>query len=215
MKIVECAGRDGAENRALENRLFERFDGESVLYLWQNDPCVVLGKNQVPEEEVDLPLAERLGIRVLSRATGGGAVYQDGGNLNFTVITRNRPGVSPYEWALAPVLNALLPFVPELVYNGRNDLCVLGKKVSGCASRIREDKLLLHGTLLIDADLDVLDAVLTPPEEKLQRHGVASVRSRVANLTEFCPDLTVPAVKDALIRAFAESPCFSEKGAKP
>ena len=213
MKIVESAGRDGAENLVLEGRLFDGFDGESVLYLWQNDPCVVLGKNQAPEEEVNLSLAERLGIRVLFRATGGGAVYQDGGNLNFTVITRDRPGVPPYEWALAPVLNALLPFVPELVYNGRNDLCVRERKVSGCASRVRGETLLLHGTLLIDTDLDTLDAVLTPPAEKLERHGVASVRSRVANLTEFCPELTVASVKAALIRSFSEAAAFSGKGA--
>ena len=215
MRILESAGRDPAENLAREKELFDSFDGESVLYLWQNVPCVVLGKNQVPEEEVDLPLARRLGIPVVFRATGGGAVYHDEGNLNFSLITADRPGLSPYEWALRPVLKALLPFVPEIVYNGRNDLCVRGRKISGSASRVREDTLLLHGTLLISADLDTLDALLTPPEEKLARHGVASVRSRVANLTEFCPDLTVPAVKDALIRAFAESPCFSEKGVKP
>ena len=215
MRILESAGRDPAENLAREKELFDSFDGESVLYLWQNAPCVVLGKNQVPEEEVDLPLARRLGIPVVFRATGGGAVYHDEGNLNFSLITTDRPGLSPYAWALRPVLKALLPFVPEIVYNGRNDLCVRGRKISGCASRVRGDTLLLHGTLLLCADLDTLDALLTPPEEKLERHGVASVRSRVANLTEFCPGLTVPAVKDALIRAFDESPCFSEKGAKP
>ena len=214
MRFLECAGSDPAENLAREKELFDGFDGESLLYLWRNAPCVVLGKNQVPEEEVDLSLARRRGIPVLFRATGGGAVYQDEGNLNFSLITEDRPGLSPYEWVLSPVLKALLPYVPEVVYNGRNDLCVRGRKISGCASRVREDTLLLHGTLLISADLDTLDAVLTPSREKLERHGVASVRSRVANLTEFCPDLTVSAVKDALIRAFAESPCFSEKGAR-
>ena len=214
MKIVESVGLDPTENLAREKELFDGFDGESVLYLWQNAPCVVLGKNQMPEEEVDLPLARRRGIPVVFRATGGGAVYHDEGNLNFSLITRDRPGLSPYEWALAPVRNALLPYVPEIVYNGRNDLCVRGKKIAGCASRVREDRLLIHGTLLISADLDTLDAVLTPPKEKLERHGVPSVRSRVANLTGFCPELTVADVKAALIRAFAESPWFSEKGAK-
>ena len=208
VKYFESAGLDPAVNLAREDELFRAFDGDPVLYLWRNRLCVILGKNQVPEEEVDLDLAARLGIPVLRRSTGGGAVFQDEGNLNFTLILRDLPGLSPYDWALRPVLDALLRLNVPVEYNGKNDLCVRGKKVSGCASRVRGDVLLLHGTLLVSVDLETLDAVLTPPVEKLERNGVASVRSRVANLTEFRPGLTDDSVKAALRRAFAEA----EKG---
>lgn len=212
MRYCESAGLDPEENLALEERLFESFDAEPILYLWQNGPCIVLGKNQLAEEEADLPLAAARGVPIVRRATGGGAVYQDEGNLNFTVITADRPGASPYELALQPAIDALLPFGLNVVYNGRNDLCIDGRKISGCASRVRGDRLLLHATLLIHTDLDALDALLTPPADKLERNGVASVRSRVANLTEFCPELTVPEVKAALRRHFSEYFLSREKG---
>lgn len=209
MIYIESRQTDPTWNLALESWLFDCETREDVLYLWQNTDCVVIGKNQSAHMEVDLNQANTLGVPVLRRETGGGAVWHDLGNLNFTYITDDDPEAdSPYEAFLRPLMEVLAGQGIPVVYNGRNDLCVADRKISGSAARMRNGRLLHHGTLLVCSNLAQMDSLLTPDAEKLQRNGVRSVKSRVANLTEFAPGLTAAHLKDLLRERFGASTCL-------
>ena len=131
-------------------------------------------------------------------------MYHDLGNLNFTFLTADRPALdSPYASFLTPLIAVLASFGVAAEFNGRNDLCVQGRKISGSAARVHAGRLLHHGTLLVASDLAPMTRLLTPPQEKLRRNGVASVQSRVANLQDFAPGLTVAALKEKIAAAFA------------
>lgn len=206
MIYIESSTTDPTWNMALESWLFDRDTGEDILYLWQNSPCVIIGRNQVAALEVDLQLAGEMDVPVIRRQTGGGAVWHDLGNLNFTYITNDGADTDePYAAFLRPLMEVLAGQGVPAAFNGRNDLCVGDRKISGSAARIRNGRLLHHGTLLVCSDLDRMTRVLTPDADKLRRNGVRSVKSRVANLTEFAPDLTVEKLKQLLQARFAPS----------
>ena len=203
MNAIESKNTNPYENLALEEALFCNHTGGDLLFLWQNAPCVILGRNQDAAQEVNLPLARKLGVPVVRRNTGGGAVYHDLGNLNFTYITRDScEGDTPYAAFLQPLMELLWALEIPVEFNGRNDLCVDGRKISGSAARVRDGWLLHHGTLLVSSELARMDELLTPPEAKLRRNGVASVKSRVANLREFCLGLTVSALRQQIFAKF-------------
>lgn len=173
-------------NLAIEEYLFETAE-DDVFMLWQNDPSVVVGVNQNIRAEVDLKALSRLGIHAVRRITGGGAVYHDEGNLNYTFIAKSEGGID-FAAFCKPVTDALSALGVTLTLSGRNDLCTKdGRKVSGNAECKRGGKVLHHGTLLFDSDLSVLSAVLTPSPEKLATKAIRSTRSRVANLKELLP----------------------------
>ena len=165
--------------------------------LWQNAPVVVIGKNQNMYAEVKLDFTEANGILVARRITGGGAVYHDLGNVNYTFITsREKANVLDFEFFTRPVLKALQGLGIEATLSGRNDLLakVPGEesdvyaKFSGNAMTATRDRILNHGTLLFDSDLTVLSKALNPDEEKLRRKAIKSVRSRVTNLKPLVRD---------------------------
>ncbi len=165
--------------------------------LWQNAPVVVIGKNQNMYAEVKLDFTEANGILVARRITGGGAVYHDLGNVNYTFITsREKVNVLDFEFFTRPVLKALQGLGIEATLSGRNDLLakVPGEesdvyaKFSGNAMTATRDRILNHGTLLFDSDLTVLSKALNPDEEKLRRKAIKSVRSRVTNLKPLVRD---------------------------
>lgn len=165
--------------------------------LWRNSPCLIIGKNQDPHAEINLALARSLGIPVIRRQSGGGAVYHDPGNINFSLIKNLRPGEKiDFSGFLRPVIAALASLGLDVRLSGRNDLTLAGKKISGCALLRAKNKILCHGTLLHDADLDRLASLLTPDQAKLTRHVVRSCRARVANLPAF---VTLPRLKAALL----------------
>lgn len=204
MIYIESKVTDPAWNLALESWLFDWETKEDILFLWQNDACVVIGKNQSAPLEVDLDAARELGVPVIRRQTGGGAVWHDAGNLNFTYITNDDPETeSPYAAFLGPLVEVLAEQGIEAAFNGRNDLCVQGRKISGSAARVRNGRLLHHGTLLVCSDFAPMERLLTPDAAKLRRNGIRSVKSRVANLTDFAPELTVAKLKDLLRGKFA------------
>ena len=185
MRIILNTHTSPSFNLAAEEYLLQHEDRD-VFMLWQNAPSVILGRNQNAWAEVNLPYAEEKGIAVIRRLSGGGAVYHDPGNINFTFITS--PGEEmDFKPFLTPILQALAALGIDARMDGRNDLTVDGQKISGnaqCTYR-RPDgtaRLLHHGTLLLDSDLDTLTAVLRPRPEKLRAKGIASVRSRVTNL---------------------------------
>lgn len=152
---------------------------ESFFYLWKNKPAVIVGLNQNVYSEVNLDYLHTEGICLARRVTGGGAVYHDLNNLNYTFVGND---ISPQ-----PIVDALKSLGINAELSGRNDIFVDGRKVSGYAKRVWKGRELIHGTLMYDVDLDTLTKVLDTPTSKLQAKGIASVRSRVANLKEYLP----------------------------
>ena len=187
MKYLRLDSLDPYLNLAIEEYLFES-ESDEVMMLWQNSPSVVVGKNQNIRAEVDIAALRSHGILPVRRITGGGAVYHDGGNINYTFISKRGEDGIDFATFSKPVIDALRGLGVTLTLSGRNDLCLPdGRKVSGNAQCARGDRLLHHGTLLFDSDLERLGAVLTPDEEKLKTKAVKSTRSRVANLRELLP----------------------------
>ncbi len=195
---MESVCTDPWQNLATEAALFETAS-LPTLFLWQNADCVVVGKNQRISSECDLHYAKEHGVAVCRRQSGGGAVFQDEGNLNFSFLFF-RPAEEALFWeGIVAVFSA---FGLQMEKSGRNDLTVNGKKVSGCAYRKQGNKTLLHGTFLIAVNLEKMRKCLTPSAEKRAAHGVASVRARVQNLTESVPSLTVEKWKNTVLEQF-------------
>lgn len=186
---------DPYANLAAEQELLK--GGSDCLFLWINRPCVIIGRNQNLWAEADVPLLRREGILPVRRMTGGGAVYQDEGNLNYSFI-HPYPGKDP----LAQVPGVLKLLGIEAAFSGRNDLIAGGRKVGGTASMVRNGRQLTHGTLLISTDLDRMERILTPSELKLSSRGLPSVRARVTDLTCLRPGLTAVQAEEAFIRVF-------------
>ena len=190
-------------NIATEKLLLESVEpGCCILYLWQNQNTVVIGRNQNAFAECRTSLLEEEGGKLARRLSGGGAVFHDIGNLNFTFLVRDED----YDEArqLSVIQNALLELGLETEKSGRNDLLVNGMKFSGNAYYHSKGQSYHHGTLLIDADMEKLSRYLTPSKAKLQSKGVASVRSRVTNLKALLPDLTCDKMADCMTTAFAK-----------
>ena len=156
-----------------------------VFYLWRNSPSVIIGLNQDAYAEVNLPYLKEKGIKLARRVTGGGAVYHDLNNLNYSIVGRT----SDLGDAKTLVADALKKMGVPAFLSGRNDILVDGKKVSGYARRVWKDRTIVHGTLLFDTDLDTMQAALSTPESKLITSGIASVRSRVGNLKDYLPGI--------------------------
>lgn len=173
-------------NLALEEYCLNNFDDREILILWQNMPTVVIGRNQNTIEEINLDFVQEKDIKVVRRLSGGGAVYHDLGNLNFTFIVNDHSGLNRYDFArfTRPVISALEKMGVRAEDNGRNDITIEGKKFSGNAQYRRGHKLLHHGTLLFNSDLEEMVRVLNVDPEKIISKGVKSVRSRVTNIAE-------------------------------
>ena len=162
---------------------------EPVFFLWQNAPAVIIGLNQNAYAEVNLPYLKEEGILLARRVTGGGAVYHDLGNLNYTIVGRSSDLERDYPGYLTYVIEALRRLGVPAELSGGNDILVEGRKVSGYAKRVWKDRLMVHGTLMYDVDLTTLARALSVSTDKLEAHGIASVRSRVANLKDYLPGI--------------------------
>lgn len=171
-------------NLALEEyALNELFPGEELAIIWQNEPTVVIGRNQNTIEEINEVYIKANGINVVRRLSGGGAVYHDLGNLNFTFIVPSQKNVvSNFKKFTKPVIAALQSLGVPAEFSGRNDITIEGKKFSGNAQYWSKDRLLHHGTILFNSDLSVVQEALQVKPEKLVSKGVKSVRSRVTNI---------------------------------
>jgi len=204
MKYIRNDSTDPFYNLAFEEYTLHNLKDDDYVLLWQNAPVVVIGKHQNAAEEVDLKRAAELGVKIVRRNTGGGAVYHDMGNLNFSFITDWAPEKDvSYDAFLEPVIRALAAFGVDAARRGRNDLVVGDRKISGNAQCIHGGRLLHHGTLLVDSDLSVLPEVLRVADDKIVSKGIKSVRSRVANINEFTEDIITPAaLKEALVGSF-------------
>ena len=175
---------------------------ECILYLWQNQNTVVIGRNQNAWKECKVESLEGNGGHLARRLSGGGAVYHDLGNLNFTFL------VSKENYSIDRQLEVIVKAVQKLgakaEKSGRNDILIDGKKFSGNAFYEQEQHCYHHGTLMMNVNKEMLSKYLTVSKEKLQSKGVDSVKSRVTNLVDYIPDLTLEALKKALREAFEE-----------
>ena len=180
MKYLINNSTDPYFNLAFDEYCLENIQSEEpYFFLWRNRPAVIIGLNQNAYSEVNLDYLNSHGITLARRVTGGGAVYHDLQNMNYTIIGRNP---SPQ-----PMVDALRSLGVPAELTGRNDIFVEGRKVSGYARRVSHDQEIIHGTLMYDVDLDTLTHVLDAPGSKMQAKGISSVKSRVSNLKEYLP----------------------------
>ena len=201
VRLIRSAEVNPWDNLAREEWLMEDCgDEEAILYLWQNAHTVVIGRNQNAWAECWLDLLESEGGRLARRSTGGGAVYHDLGNLNFSFIMPRK--AYDMELQLGTVLGALRKLGIAAEFSGRNDLVIGGRKFSGNAYKMTRDRGLHHGTLLLSADMAKISRYLNVDPEKLRSKGVASVESRVMNLRDARPGLTLEDLQGALEREF-------------
>ncbi len=199
-RIYVSAETDPYFNIATEYQLFTEIRSGTSLFLWQNRPSVILGRNQNIFAECDLEFLRVQEILPVRRFSGGGAVFHDLGNVNFTFLAKEADADT--DQYLKVLQKAVLSLGVECVFSGRNDLLADGKKFSGHAYYTDNGNFLYHGTLMVNVDLDVLSGGLKPSYTKLHSKGIDSVRSRVVNLSHLRPGITTEHVKDSLVRAF-------------
>lgn len=203
MRFLTNSCTDPHFNMALDEFCLECLPLETpVFYLWQNSPSVIVGLNQNVYSEVNIRYIQENGIKLARRVTGGGAVYHDLRNLNYTIVGRSSNLEQDYPGYVQFVCNALRSLGVPAEMTGRNDILVEGHKVSGYAKRVWKDRLMVHGTLMYDVDLDTLSKALSVPGSKAEASGIASVHSRVANLKNYMPQgiTSIHEMKDALER---------------
>lgn len=187
MKYIRNNSTNPKHNLALEEYVFKNFDlKDDYVILWRNEPSIIIGKNQCTVEEINSQYINENKIHVIRRITGGGAVYHDLGNLNFSFITKvdkiERIDFKEYTY---PIINALNILGVKCELSGRNDLTIDGKKFSGIAQNITKGRLLNHGTLLFNSNLNALSNSLNVKKEKIESKGAKSVRSRVTNINDY------------------------------
>ena len=198
-KIFISACTDPHENLAMEEAMLLSLPaGQAVLFLWQNAHTVVIGSGQNAWRECNTALLEKEGGKLARRSSGGGAVYHDLGNLNFSFIVPRED--YDVDRQLTVVMNAVRMLGLNAEKTGRNDLTVNGRKFSGNAFRLLKTSALHHGTLLVHSDMGQVGRYLTPDQDKLKAKGVKSVASRVVNLSEL-GDMTVQDISEAMIAA--------------
>lgn len=201
---VESMTTSPYKNLAMEEYLlFHCAEDECILYLWQNEKTVVIGKNQNAWKECYVSRLEEDGGHLVRRLSGGGAVFHDLGNLNFTFLTRSNHYDVKKQTQI--IVDALKKIGICATSSGRNDILVDGKKVSGNAYFKQGDFCYQHGTLMIDVDVNQLSKYLNVPKDKLESKGIKSVRSRVGNLKDYLPEITVSLVKEKLLESFEET----------
>jgi len=189
-------------NMAVEEHLFDQIQpGQCRLLLWQSRPAVVIGRNQVPWRECLLSQLPEMGVTLARRRTGGGAVWHDAGNINFSFILDRK--LYDYNRQAGMIVDAIKSLGIDAAPGPHRVINVGDRKVSGCAMRLSKGRALHHGTLLVSSDLARLREVLQPEESEITCRAVASRPANVVNLSEIVPDVTVEKVTDALAAAFS------------
>lgn len=205
MYYLESTKTDPSWNLALEQYVFDVLGPrDDCFMLWQNDNTIVVGKHQNTLEEINTDYVKEHGVTVVRRLSGGGAVYHDLGNLNFTFVAENRFG-SEFDFSTfcRPVMDALRSLGVPAEINGRNDMTIEGRKFSGNAQYMKKGRIMHHGTLMYDSDLEAVSRALNVKPDKIESKGLKSVRSRVTNIRPYVTDqtLTVDGFREILRRS--------------
>lgn len=207
MRYIINNSNDPAYNIALEAYAFlELTDIDEIFLLWINSPTIVIGKHQNTIEEINKEYIEENKINVVRRLSGGGAVYHDLNNLNYTIISAKTEGQAfDFKTFSSPVIDTLKNLGVNAEFTGRNDLVIDGKKFCGNAQAYAKGRMMHHGCLLFDVDLSVLAKSLKVSSDKIESKGVKSVRSRVTNILSELPEkITVHEFKDLLMKHMLE-----------
>ena len=205
---------DPRYNLALEEYVLKNVNiVEDIILLWQNEPSVIIGRNQNTIEEINSSFIKEHGIHVVRRISGGGAVYHDFGNLNFTFITNNvKDNLHNFTKFTNPVIKALNSLGIKAEFSGRNDIVVDDKKISGNAQSFHKNRMFHHGTILFDANLDMIASVLQVSHDKIASKGIKSNRSRVTNILPYMENkMTILDFKDYLLKYFLETENIGDK----
>ncbi|HBU12340.1 MAG TPA: hypothetical protein DEB31_06320 [Clostridiales bacterium] len=190
MLYIESDSMDAAFHFSAEEYIMRQFPSdEPVMMIWQTAPCAMLGANQIAEAEIDMARAKQEGVQIVRRASGGGTIFTDPGTFLITIILPYYEGQdlrqTAAEGLAGPIVSALEKMGIPAKIEGRNDILVSGKKVSGFAQYVRHGKICSHGSLLYDADLEMLARILRVDDEKIRSKALRSVRSRVTNIMEY------------------------------
>ena len=195
MRYIKSSGTNPYFNLALEQFVFDKLDAaHDYFMLWQNHNAIIIGKYQNAIEEINADFVQERGITVARRLSGGGAVYHDLGNLNFTFITAASHRESPvahnakridFAAFCLPIAQALRELGVPVEISGRNDMTIEGKKFSGNAQYIKENRVMHHGTLMFDSDLETVSRALNAAQDKIASKGVKSIKSRVTNIKPY------------------------------
>lgn len=203
MLYIKNELQDPYINQAFEEYVFDRFKGEDVLLLWVNKPCVVSGRYQNVFEEIDIARALRENIPVIRRNTGGGTVFHDLGNLNYTIMHQAEDGeMLDYDNFILPMIEALNSIGIPAHKRRSSDIAIDDKKISGSAANVSHGKMLHHGTLLFNTDMSLLHGLLSGAKGNFVSKAIASVRSEVTNIKEYCEIETLEELKEKLLKAF-------------
>ena len=203
LRILKSAVTNPWFNLATEDWIFQALDPQShTLFLWRNSETVVIGRSQNPWVECKTDKMAEDDVFLARRQSGGGAVFHDLGNTNFTFLSPKADYDQDANFTI--IINALKKLGVDATLSGRNDMQVGDKKISGSAFKHSVDRSFHHGTLLVNADMQKLGDYLNPHPLKLQAKGIKSVRSRVANLVEFNDAINHETLSQAMIEAFCE-----------
>jgi lipoate-protein ligase A len=209
MFFIDNSGiTDPSLNLALEEYCLRKLDPQQgYLLLYINGPAVILGRSQNAFREINLAFVRRKGIHVVRRISGGGAVYHDHGNLNFSFITKyQKTDILNFGKFTAPVIRALQKLGLPAELSERNDIVAFGRKISGNAQYYTQTSMVSHGTLLFDAEMENLEGALNGKEEKIESRGVQSVKSRVTNIAEHLErPIDIDTFKKCLLHSILEA----------
>lgn len=183
MRYIISENTDAYFNLASEEYLLKHTD-EEIFYLWRNDNAIIVGKNQNTLSEINVDYVKEKNIKVVRRLTGGGAVYHDLGNLNYTFIENKKKNFNDFRGFCEPITTALNEMGVEAEFSGRNDMTIEGKKFSGTAQCKYKDRVMHHGTLLFSSVKADISGALKPREIKFSGKSVKSVSSRITNISD-------------------------------
>ncbi|HEO7307651.1 TPA: lipoate--protein ligase [Streptococcus agalactiae] len=207
MKYIVNTSNDPAYNVALEAYAFQKLtDIDEIFILWINEPAIIIGRHQNTIQEINKEFIDKNGIHVVRRLSGGGAVYHDLNNLNYTIISNNtQEGAFDFQTFSKPVIDTLAKLGVKAEFTGRNDLEINGQKFAGNAQAYYKGRMMHHGCLLFDVDMSVLGQALKVSKDKIESKGIKSVRARVTNIADHLSDkITVQEFSDAILAQVKE-----------
>lgn len=208
MKYIVNKSNNPAYNIALEAYAFrELLSEDEIFILWINEPAIIIGKHQNTIQEINKEYIDAHGIHVARRLSGGGAVYHDLNNLNYTIISnKSEEGAFDFKTFSQPVIETLADLGVKAEFTGRNDLEIKGKKFCGNAQAYYKGRMMHHGCLLFDVDMTVLGDALKVSKDKIESKGIKSVRARVTNILDELPEkITVNEFSDKILAKMKET----------